>query len=194
MGQVPSPRSAAPIVTSQDGSTLFIIGGYSKETDDKGVVHTDVFALTQGNSISSYVNQIRILFFSFLDETSWQSRSVKVSGTKPELRCGSSLQCYLNTCVLFGGVTDHDIEGIANTASAFLKTTKFDATRMRSVFYNDLYRFDLNKLKWYPVELKSQDNLPVSRMNASMAIKQGILYLYGGLRELDEKKQVKYYY
>ena len=48
MGQVPTPRSAAPIVASQDGSTLFIINGYSKETDDKGVVHTDVFALTQG--------------------------------------------------------------------------------------------------------------------------------------------------
>ena len=48
MGQVPTPRSAAPIVTSPDGSTLFIIGGYSKETDDKGVSHTDVFSLTQG--------------------------------------------------------------------------------------------------------------------------------------------------
>jgi hypothetical protein len=45
---MPTPRSAAPIVTSQDGSTLFIIGGYSKETDDKGVIHTDVFSLTQG--------------------------------------------------------------------------------------------------------------------------------------------------
>jgi hypothetical protein len=48
MGQIPTPRSAAPIVASQDGSTLFIIGGYSKETDDKGVVHTDVFSLIQG--------------------------------------------------------------------------------------------------------------------------------------------------
>lgn len=48
MGQVPTPRSAAPIVTSPDGSTLFIIGGYSKETDDKGVSHTDVYTLTQG--------------------------------------------------------------------------------------------------------------------------------------------------
>ncbi len=48
MGQIPTPRSAAPIVVSQDGSTLFIIGGYSKETDDKGVSHTDVFSLIQG--------------------------------------------------------------------------------------------------------------------------------------------------
>ncbi len=48
IGQMPTPRSAAPIVTSQDGSSLFIIGGYSKETDDKGVVHTDVFNLIQG--------------------------------------------------------------------------------------------------------------------------------------------------
>ncbi|CAF1296902.1 unnamed protein product [Rotaria sp. Silwood1] len=170
MGQLPTPRSAAPIVTSQDGSTLFIIGGYSKETDDKGVVHTDVFALTQ-------------------DETSWQCRQVKVSGNKPDLRCGSSLQCYLNTCFLFGGVTDNDIEGVSNTASAFLKTTKFDATRMRSAFYNDLHRFDLNKLKWYPIDIKSVESIPSSRMNAAMVIKQGILYLYGGLRELDEKKQ-----
>lgn len=50
-------------------------------------------------------------------------------------------------------------------------------------------------MKWYPIEIKSEkaastDTGPVSRMNAMMVIKQGILYLYGGLRELDEKKQV----
>lgn len=48
IGQMPTPRSAAPIVVAQDGSSLFIIGGYSKETDEKAVTHTDVFALTQG--------------------------------------------------------------------------------------------------------------------------------------------------
>ena len=61
---------------------------------------------------------------------------------------------------------------------------------MRSIFYNDLYRFDLNKFKWYPIELKSNETTPLSRMNAAMVIKQGIIYLFGGLRELDEKKQV----
>lgn len=62
---------------------------------------------------------------------------------------------------------------------------------MRSVFYNDLNRFDLHKLKWYPIELKSGEIQPSSRMNAAMVIKQGIVYVYGGLKELDEKKQVK---
>ena len=52
MGQIPTPRSAAPIFTSQDGSTLFIIGGYSKETDDKGITHSDVYTLTQGKNHS----------------------------------------------------------------------------------------------------------------------------------------------
>jgi hypothetical protein len=100
----------------------------------------------------------------------------------------------LNTCILFGGVTDNDVDN--NTASAFLKPKKAEATRMRSAFYNDLHRFDLHKLKWYPVELKSDKTAsvetgPSARMNATMVIKQGILYLYGGLKELDEKKQVK---
>ncbi len=64
MGQMPTPRSAAPIVASQDGSTLFIINGYSKEGDDKGVTHTDVFALTQGIlSISSVFNSKSVSFF-----------------------------------------------------------------------------------------------------------------------------------
>ena len=131
------------------------------------------------------------------DETSWQCRQVKVGGMKPDLRCGSSLQCYLNTCVLFGGVTDNDIDN--NTASAFLKNKKVEITRMRSAFYNDLYRFDLHKLKWYLIELKSDktasvDTGPSARMNAAMVIKQGILYLFGGLKELDEKKQVKLIY
>ncbi|CAF3817294.1 unnamed protein product [Adineta steineri] len=178
MGQIPTPRSAAPIVVSQDGSTLFIVGGYSKETDDKGITHTDVYSLTQ-------------------DESSWQCRQVKVGGTKPDLRCGSSLQCYLNTCILFGGVTDNEVDGTGTTASAFLKTKKSEVTRMRSVFYNDLHRLDLHKLKWYPIELKSDktaaaaslENGPPARMNAAMVIKQGVLYVYGGLKELDEKKQ-----
>ena len=68
---------------------------------------------------------------------------------------------------------------------------------MRSAFYNDLHRFDLHKLKWYPVEIKatkaaaaSEDAGPSARMNATMVIKQGTLYVYGGLKELDEKKQV----
>ena len=62
IGQMPTPRSAAPIVTSQDGSTLFIINGYSKENDDKGVTHTDVFTLTQG--IFSLVKKSIISHFS----------------------------------------------------------------------------------------------------------------------------------
>ncbi|CAF1578206.1 unnamed protein product, partial [Didymodactylos carnosus] len=38
----------------------------------------------------------------------------------------------------------------------------------------------------------SSDNVsgPTARMNASMVIKQGILYLYGGIKELTEKKQI----
>lgn len=117
---------------------------------------------------------------------------MKVSGTKPDLRCGSSLQCYMSNCILFGGVTDNDVDGIGNTASAFLKSNKRpETTRMRSAFYNDLHRFDLPKLQWYPIELKSADQGPSARMNASMVIKHGILYLYGGLRELDERKQVR---
>jgi hypothetical protein len=62
MGQMPTPRSAAPIVASQDGSTLFIIGGYSKESDDKGVIHTDVFALTQGRLSISSISSSKIIF------------------------------------------------------------------------------------------------------------------------------------
>lgn len=121
---------------------------------------------------------------------------MKVGGIKPDLRCGSSLQCYLNTCILFGGVTDNEIDGTGTTASAFVKTKKSEATRMRSAFYNDLHRFDLHKLKWYPIEIKSDktasvESGPSARMNAGMVIKQGIAYIYGGLKELDEKKQVK---
>ena len=69
---------------------------------------------------------------------------------------------------------------------------------MRSVFFNDLNRFDLHKLKWFPIEIKadktaSVDTGPSARMNAAMVIKQGIVYVYGGLRELDERKQVEYF-
>ncbi|CAF1625572.1 unnamed protein product, partial [Didymodactylos carnosus] len=54
-GQVPCPRSAAPLVTlipqsSDQPTTMFIIGGYSKEkkeNKDKGQVHQDVFQIQQ---------------------------------------------------------------------------------------------------------------------------------------------------
>jgi hypothetical protein len=59
---MPTPRSAAPIVASQDGSTLFIINGYSKETDDKGISHTDVFQLIQGRISLQLKQNISILF------------------------------------------------------------------------------------------------------------------------------------
>jgi len=134
--------------------------------------------------------------YFLIDETSsWQCRQVKVGGTKPDIRCGSSLQSYLNTCILFGGVTDTEVDSGDNTASA--KSKKAQASKMRSAFYNDLHRFDLHKLKWYPIEIKSEKTTaeasnsqtsPSSRMNAAMVIKQGILYIYGGLKELDEKK------
>ena len=131
-----------------------------------------------------------------IDETSWQCRQVKVSGTTPDLRAGSSLQCYLNACILFGGVTDNEIDDSNNMASAVAKNAKLNITRMRSTFYNDLYRLDLHKLKWQQIEIKSDraasvESGPISRMNAGIVIKQGMLYLYGGLRELDERKQVK---
>ncbi len=102
----------------------------------------------------------------------------------------------MNTCLLFGGVTDHDVDGIGTTASAFLKSKNPETTRMRSAFYNDLHRFDLHKLKWYPIGIKSEKSAsaetgPSARMNAAMVIKQGMVFIYGGLKELDEKKQVK---
>lgn len=107
----------------------------------------------------------------------------------------------MSNCILFGGVTDNDVDGIGTTASAFLKNNKkTEITRMRSTFYCDLHRFDLQKLTWFPIELKSDktttatsavDQGPSARMNAAMVIKQGIVYLYGGLRELDERKQVR---
>lgn len=118
---------------------------------------------------------------------------MKVGGVKPDLRCGSSLQCYLNTCILFGGVADNDADN--DTSSSSAKANKAGVTRMRSVFYNDLHRLDLHKLKWYPVEVKAgatSEAGPSARMNATMVIKQGMLYLYGGLRELDERKQVQH--
>jgi len=62
VGQMPTPRSAAPIVPSPDGSTLFIIGGYSKENDDKGIPHGDVFSLTQGKQIHS----LNFLFHNYV--------------------------------------------------------------------------------------------------------------------------------
>lgn len=131
-----------------------------------------------------------------VEQNTWHSRQSNISGNKPDMRCGSSIQPFLTYCILFGGVMDMDSDGIGKNASAFLKTTNNDSNRMRSVFFNDVHRLDLQKLKWFPIETKldkegSFENRPSSRMNAAMAVKNGVVYLYGGLKELDEKKQVR---
>jgi hypothetical protein len=72
----------------------------------------------------------------------WEKVSQR--GTVPSSRSGSSWVLYKNRCVVFGGVHDeeHGRFGID------------------SVFYDDMYIFDIDKRRWYPLLLRGVKDPP----------------------------------
>ncbi|KAL9273214.1 Kelch domain-containing protein, partial [Drosera capensis] len=73
-----------------------------------------------------------------LDPRTWEWNKVKKSGMPPGARAGFSLGVHKKRAVLFGGVVDMEVEGDA----------------MISVFLNELYGFQMDNRRWYPLELR----------------------------------------
>ncbi|CAN0002794.1 unnamed protein product, partial [Sphacelaria rigidula] len=62
-------------------------------------------------------------------------------GAPPSIRSGAAMTVHKNRALLFGGVLDH--EGPQHAVS-------------RSVFYNDLFAFDMERRRWYHLALKKK--------------------------------------
>lgn len=124
----PAPRSAGSMAATPDGR-LLVWGGYSrtsvKKDVDRGVTHSDMFALTQDKKDATGLT--------------WKWSTVKAGGGKPVARSGVGLTVtQAGLAYTFGGVLDVDE----------------DEETVDGHFSNDMHSFDLAKHVWRLVELK----------------------------------------
>ncbi|XP_020203822.1 kelch domain-containing protein 4 isoform X2 [Cajanus cajan] len=75
-----------------------------------------------------------------LDPKTWEWNKVKKSGMPPGPRAGFSMCVHKRRAVLFGGVVDIEVQGDV----------------MMSLFLNELYGFQLDTNRWYPLELRKE--------------------------------------
>ncbi|GLU18494.1 hypothetical protein SLE2022_347910 [Rubroshorea leprosula] len=75
-----------------------------------------------------------------LDPRTWEWNKVKKNGMPPGPRAGFSLCVHKKRALLFGGVVDMEMEGDV----------------MMSLFLNELYGFQLDNYRWYPLELRKE--------------------------------------
>lgn len=90
-----------------------------------------------------------------LDPKTWEWNKVKKSGMPPGPRAGFSMCVHKRRALLFGGVVDIEVEGDA----------------MMSLFLNELYGFQLDTSRWYPLELRkdksTKDKLRKTEQNCT---------------------------
>ncbi|XP_024025027.1 kelch domain-containing protein 4 [Morus notabilis] len=75
-----------------------------------------------------------------LDPKTWEWNKVKKSGMPPGPRAGFSVCVHKRRALLFGGVVDMEVEGDV----------------MMSLFLDELYGFQFDSRRWYPLELRKE--------------------------------------
>ncbi|XP_010555531.1 PREDICTED: kelch domain-containing protein 4 [Tarenaya hassleriana] len=105
---------------------IFLYGGYSKE-------------VSSDKNNSSEKGIVHSDLWS-LDPRTWEWNKVKKSGMPPSSRAGFTICVHKKRALLFGGVVDMEMEGDV----------------MMSLFLNELYGFQLDNHRWYPIELRKE--------------------------------------
>ncbi|KAK9117425.1 hypothetical protein Sjap_016372 [Stephania japonica] len=135
----PSARSGFQFFVFQD--EIFLYGGYSKEVStDKNGSERALSILTCGLLIPELGNGTRVTEGTASWSIKYRWTSVKKSGMPPGPRAGFSLSVHKKRALLFGGVVDMEVEGDV----------------MMSLFLNELYGFQLDSHRWYPLELRKE--------------------------------------
>ncbi|XP_026407416.1 kelch domain-containing protein 4-like isoform X2 [Papaver somniferum] len=105
---------------------IFLYGGYSKEVSSE-------------KNNSSEKGIVHADLWS-LDPRTWEWNKVKKNGMPPGPRAGFTIAVHKKRALLFGGVVDMEIEGDV----------------MMSLFLNELYGFQMDSHRWYPLELRKE--------------------------------------
>lgn len=128
---VPSPRSGCQLALSPGSDTIFMYGGYAKVKIGGQKAQGKVFDDMWALHLGPVVKD---------QNPTWEKLSRK--GQTPSPRSGATMTVYKNKALLFGGV--HDEEGLHHS--------------MKSTFYNDLFAYDMDRRRWYELELRIKSN------------------------------------
>lgn len=126
----PSPGAMWP--TPRSGFQFFV-------HQDEVLLYGGYFKEVQSDKSTSERGVVHADMWS-LDPRTWQWNKVKKGGMPPGPRAGFSMCVHKKRAVLFGGVVDMEVEGDA----------------MMSLFLNELYAFQLDNHRWYPLELRKE--------------------------------------
>ena len=133
---IPSPRSGCQLIVYPANDIIFLYGGYAKVKV--------VGQKTQGKTYSDMWS-LNMSPIAKSHDPVWEKCSKK--GSPPSVRSGASMTVYRNKAILFGGVFDQ--EGHQHS--------------MQSTFYNDLYAFDMDRKRWYQLQLRNADKKVLRR-------------------------------
>ncbi|XP_051148129.1 LOW QUALITY PROTEIN: uncharacterized protein LOC127263167 [Andrographis paniculata] len=106
---------------------IYLYGGYSKEVSTSPDKKVSEKGIVHSDMWS-------------LDPRTWEWNKVKKSGMPPGPRAGFSMCIHKKRALLFGGVVDMEMEG----------------DLMMSLFLNEIYGFQLDNHRWYPLELRKE--------------------------------------
>ena len=149
----PEPRSAANVAVL--GDDMLVHGGFSKLSGSsksatttttkpatETVVHTDAWLLHLKPLLSGQPPVWERWTGSVMVPSSISSSSSSSSSIPrhPAGRSGTASVAYQNRLLVFGGVVD----------------TERHHHKVESVFYNDLFAFDVERRKWFPVHVKKR--------------------------------------
>ncbi|SCM07442.1 kelch protein, putative [Plasmodium chabaudi adami] len=149
---MPSKRSSVSLFTDIKFKNIYIYGGYSQ------------VKCTSRNAIGVYYNDLWVLNINFVCENniSVNFKKLKKSTFQPSKRVGFSTCVYKNSLFLFGGVFDQVDQNPSkkntnkgNNSNAKNNNQIEESLNMHSIFFNDLYVFDMNKEHWSYLSLKN---------------------------------------
>lgn len=146
---VPSRRSGFQWVVN--GTDVILYGGYFKEALKKAKAVTHKGKKKGGSAVEeSMVAQGMVLSDMYkLSAINMKWSKVKRNGYGPARRAGFSMIRHKTNAVVFGGVEDDETE-----------------ENIESIFYNDLFGFNLEKKKWYPMTLRRKKTKKGKRRKA----------------------------
>ncbi|SBT76059.1 kelch protein, putative [Plasmodium ovale] len=155
---MPSKRSSICLFTDVNFQKIYIYGGYAQVKN------------TSRNAIGVYYNDLWILNINYINENniSVNFKKLKKSIFQPSKRVGFSTCVYKNSLFLFGGVFDKvekndskKITGKGNIMGGNMNNNcnhLEESLNIQSIFFNDLYLFDMNKEHWSYLNLKNKED------------------------------------
>jgi N-acetylneuraminic acid mutarotase len=99
----------------------------------------------------------------------WEKRK-KCGGISPGPRSGCTVVYHKGKGNIFGGVSD----------------LKEDEETIESICHDDMFQYVIDSNKWYPIEKKAIQPMP--RFNPAMAVVKNVLYMFGGILEVQNKE------